>query len=46
MKKRPLIMTVDDEHEILRLLSRTLEPEGYGVIATCYLIVYEAREPI
>lgn len=34
MRKRPLIMTVDDEHDILRLLSRTLKPEGYGVIAT------------
>ena len=32
MKKRPYIMVVDDEQAILRLLKRTLEPEGYGVI--------------
>jgi len=32
MKSRPLIMVVDDEQTILRLLKRTLEPEGYGVI--------------
>jgi len=32
MKKRPYIMAVDDEQTILRLLNRTLEPEGYGVI--------------
>ena len=32
MKKRPYIMVVDDEQAILRMLSRTLEPEGYGVI--------------
>ena len=25
-------MMVDDEQAILRLLSRTLEPEGYGVV--------------
>ncbi len=33
MKKRPYIMVVDDEQAILRLLNRTLEPEGYGVVA-------------
>ena len=33
MKKYPHIMVVDDEQAILRLLNRTLEPEGYGVIA-------------
>ncbi len=33
MKKHPYIMVVDDEQTILRLLSRTLEPEGYGVVA-------------
>ena len=33
MKKHPCIMVVDDEQTILRLLCRTLEPEGYGVIA-------------
>ncbi len=32
MKKRPFIMVVDDEPVILKLLNRTLEPEGYGVI--------------
>ncbi len=32
MKKRPCIMVVDDEQAVLRLLSRTLEPEGYGVV--------------
>ncbi len=32
MKKHPCIMVVDDEQAILRLLSRALEPEGYGVI--------------
>lgn len=32
MKRHPCIMAVDDEQTILRLLSRTLEPEGYGVI--------------
>ena len=34
MKKHPYIMVVDDEQAIPRLLCRTLEPEGYGVIAT------------
>jgi len=33
MKKHTCIMVVDDEQAILRMLSRTLEPEGYGVIA-------------
>ena len=32
MKKYPCIMVVDDEQAVLRLLNRTLEPEGYGVI--------------
>ncbi len=32
MKKHPCIMVVDDEQPILKLLSRTLEPEGYGVV--------------
>ena len=49
MKKRPLIMTVDDEHGILRLLSRTLEPEGYSVIATdnsiSALVLLQQRKP-
>ena len=33
MKKRLYIMVVDDEQAILSLLKRTLEPEGYGVVA-------------
>jgi DNA-binding response OmpR family regulator len=32
MEKHTCIMVVDDEQAILRMLSRTLEPEGYGVI--------------
>jgi len=32
MKKHTCIMVVDDEQAILRLLNRTLAPEGYGVI--------------
>ncbi len=32
MKKPPCIMAVDDEQGILRLLKRSLEPEGYSVI--------------
>ena len=32
MKKHTCIMVVDDEQAILKLLNRTLEPEGYGVI--------------
>ncbi len=32
MKKHPCIMVVDDEQVILKLLSRTLEPEGYDVV--------------
>ena len=32
MKKRPYIMVVDEEQAILSLLSRTLEPVGYGII--------------
>ena len=34
MKKHSNIMVVDDEQTILRLLRRTLEPAGYGVIVT------------
>ncbi len=33
MKKHLYIMVVDDEQAILSLLKRTLEPEGYGVVA-------------
>ncbi len=32
MKKHPCIVVVDDEQTVLRLLNRTLEPEGHGVI--------------
>ncbi len=32
MRKHMCIMVVDDEQAILRLLSRTLELEGYGVV--------------
>ncbi len=32
MKKHTCIMVVDDEQAILSLLSRTLEPEGFGVV--------------
>ena len=32
MKEHPCILAVDDEQAILRLLSRTLEPEGYSVV--------------
>ena len=31
MKKRPYIMVVDDDQEILQMLKRILELEGYGV---------------
>lgn len=31
MMKRPLIMTVDDDRELLKLLERLLEMEGYRV---------------
>jgi len=34
MKKCPYIMVVDDDKEILRLLERVLELEGYGVVTT------------
>jgi len=49
MKKHPCIMVVDDEQTILRLLTRTLEPEGYGVIATdngiSALVLLQQRKP-
>ena len=34
MKKHTRIMVVDDEQTILRMLTRTLEPEGYDIITT------------
>jgi len=33
MQKHPQIMVVDDEQSVVKLLSRTLTSEGYGVIA-------------
>ena len=49
MKKYPYIMVVDDEQAILRLLNRTLEPEGYGVIladnGSSALALLEERRP-
>ena len=49
MKKHPYIMVVDDEQTILSLLKRTLEPEGYGVIAAdngrSALALLEEHEP-
>ena len=31
MKRHPHIMVVDDDRRMLRMLKRTLEPNGYGV---------------
>lgn len=31
MKRHPQIMVVDDDRRMLRMLKRTLEPNGYGV---------------
>jgi len=49
MKKHPYIMVVDDEQAILRLLNRTLEPEGYGVIladnGSSALVLLEEHTP-
>ena len=49
MKKHPCIMAVDDEQTILRLLTRTLEPEGYGVIPAdngiSALVLLQQRKP-
>ena len=49
MKKHPHIMVVDDEKEILRLLKRTLEPEGYDVATVnggvSALLLMEERQP-
>jgi len=49
MKKHPCIMVIDDEQEILRLLKRTLEPEGYDVVTAnggvSALLLMEERRP-
>jgi len=49
MKKRRCIMTVDDDQNMLRMLSRLLEVEGYGVtLATdgkSALALLEKRRP-
>ncbi len=49
MKKPPCIMAVDDEQGILRLLKRSLEPEGYDVIladnGTVALELFEEHMP-
>jgi len=49
MKKRPYIMAVDDEQAILKLLNRTLGPEGYDVVTAnggvSALLLMEERRP-
>jgi len=49
MRNRPVIMAVDDEREILRLLNRTLKPEGYDVVTAnggvSALLLMEERRP-
>ncbi len=49
MKKHTCIMAVDDEQEILRLLKRILEPEGYDVVVAAdgrsALALPEEEEP-
>ncbi|MFC1949465.1 response regulator transcription factor [Chloroflexota bacterium] len=49
MRKRPCIMTVDDDQGVLRLLKRVLEPEGYDVIVadngTVGLELFEENMP-
>ena len=49
MKKHSSIMVIDDEQEILRLLKRTLEPEGYDVVTAnggvSALLLMEERRP-
>jgi len=48
MKKHSSIMVIDDEQAILRLLKRTLEPEGYDVVTanggvSAFLLMEERR---
>ena len=49
MRNRPVIMAVDDEREILRLLNRTLKPEGYDVVTSVdgisALVLLQQRTP-
>lgn len=49
MKKRPYIMVVDDEREILRLLKRTLELEGLQVATApdgpSALVLFQKHQP-
>ena len=49
MRNRPVIMAVDDEREILRLLNRTLKPEGYDVVTSVdgisALVLLQQRKP-
>ena len=49
MKKHPSILVVDDDQEILRMLKRTLELEGYAVATAAdgesALTLLEEQEP-
>ncbi len=49
MKKRPYIMVIDDDPEMLRMLKHTLELEGYGVTVAAdsrsALALLEERKP-
>ena len=49
MKKQELILVVDDDREMLKMLNRTLELEGYGVALAddgrSALTMLEEREP-
>ena len=49
MKKQQLILVVDDDREMLKMLNRTLELEGYGVALAddgrSALTMLEEREP-
>ena len=49
MKERPYIVVVDDDQEILRMVSRTLELEGYDVATAAdgnsALALIEKRRP-